>query len=219
VWEPEKYFLELFRDALEKHGVAVHGITRIDTSRPGFVLGTVAHTLDSVLHRINKPSDNLGAEILLKTLGIAESGGQGTAEGGLGVVKKYLAGTGVDTTRLILADGSGMSFYDAISPDAIIKLLTAQSGEAFRRLYESLPVAGVDGTLKNRMRHGPAFGNVHAKTGSLTGVSALSGYVTTADHELLAFSMMCNHFPAEIVPLRAAQDSIMQILAGLKERK
>ncbi len=217
---PELYFLKLFRASLARQGIEVKGECRLDTIGGSTPLALWESPLDSVLHHINKPSDNLAAENLLKTLGERVKGKPGSSQSGLSAVKEYLALAGADTTSLILADGSGLSFYNAVSPKAIVALLLEQyrHQETFSHFYESLPVAGVDGTLKNRMKGSAAQGNVHAKTGSLTGVSALSGYVTSADGSMLAISMMGNHFPYEIGALRGAQNAIMDLLARSRLR-
>ncbi len=215
VWRPELYFLDLLKHCFSAHNVSIAGSMRLDTLHGAHLLGTISHPLDSVLQQINKPSDNLGAENLLKLLAKELRGQRGSTAVGLSIVKSYLFDAGVDTTKIILADGSGLSWYNAISPDAVIHLLSEQyrHKETFNHFYESLPIAGVDGTLKNRMKGTRAEGNVHAKTGSLTGVSSLSGYVKTADGTTLLFSIMCNHFPGDISALRNAQNHILELLA------
>jgi D-alanyl-D-alanine carboxypeptidase/D-alanyl-D-alanine-endopeptidase (penicillin-binding protein 4) len=216
VCRPEEYFLKLFRESLQEHGIRLHGSVRIDTVRGTTLLFDYESPIDSVLRHINKPSDNLAAENLLKTLGGKMKGEPGTSAKGLSSVREYLGLAGADTTLMILSDGSGLSFYNAISPRAIVALLMEQRrhGDTFASFYESLPVAGTDGTLQNRMKGTAAQGNVHAKTGSLTGVSSLSGYVTCADGTLLAVSILCNHFPFDIGTLRSKQNAIMELLAG-----
>jgi D-alanyl-D-alanine carboxypeptidase/D-alanyl-D-alanine-endopeptidase (penicillin-binding protein 4) len=219
VWKPEFYFLELLKERLMTHGIQIHGKLRIDTVYHGQRIAAISHRIDSVVHQINKPSDNLAAENLLKTLAVVKQRKPGASQDGLFIIKEYLTSVGIDTSKMILADGSGLSWYNAISPDAVVQLLFHEyHTPAFRRFYESLPIAGVDGTLKNRMKETRAEGNVHAKTGSLTGVSALSGYVKNRDGVTLIFSMLCNHFPQKILSLRNAQDNIMNILTSSSQR-
>ncbi len=221
IYKPELYFLHLFRERLAEYGISVSGILRLDTVRSSAELVTIIHPLDSVLHQINKPSDNLAAENLLKTLSHEQYHAMGSATNGLSVIKQYLFSIGIDTTKMILADGSGLSWYNAVSPNTIVQLLYEQykRKSTFKRFYESLPVAGVDGTLKNRMKGTLAEGNVHAKTGSLTGVSSLSGYVNSVDGEMIIFSILSNHFPSELVHLRNAQNNIMELLANYRHHK
>jgi len=217
MWKPEMYFLKLLKQRLDTTGITVQGKCLLDSTRRGKKIAEVSHSLDSVLCEINKPSDNLGAENLLKTLGREKIGAPGSAESGLMVVKDYLLKCGIDTSEVMLADGSGLSGYDEVSPDAFLKILRNQfKQKLFSRFYQSLPIAGVDGTLKNRMKGTKAEGNVHAKTGSITGASTLSGYVTTADSSMLCFSFMCNHFPGDMHVIRHIEDRILEMLAGMK---
>ena len=211
---PGLYFLQILKERLLAHGVKVTGDIVTDTSRGTLHIADISHPLDSVLYLVNKQTNNLAAENLLKTLAAEETESAGTTAAGLAIVRDYLSSIGVDTTKVILADGSGLSFYNAVSPDAVVRLLLAafRDTSIFRRFYESLPVAGVDGTLKNRMRGTIAAGNVHAKTGTLSGVSSLSGYVTTADRKVLAFSILGNILPGSVDALRRLQDSIMVLL-------
>jgi D-alanyl-D-alanine carboxypeptidase/D-alanyl-D-alanine-endopeptidase (penicillin-binding protein 4) len=126
--------------------------------------------------------------------------GQGSWTAGIAVATERLAALGVPTGRYRMVDGSGLSRMDMLTADQLANLLvTARSQPWFDQWYAALPIAGqpdrmVGGTLRNRMRGTPAAGNVHAKTGSLTGVTALSGYVTAASGEPLVFSIMLNNY-------------------------
>lgn len=215
VWRPELYFLQLFAEKLVEHGVRIGGSLRLGTAAGKLQIAEVSHPIDSVIHRVNKQSDNIAAENLLKTLAAERSGQPGSAAGALVLVRSYLSGIGLDTAKMSLNDGSGVSWYNEIAPASVVELLRGihEDRDRFERFYESLPVGGADGTLKNRLRGTSAAGNVRAKTGSLTGASALSGYVTSADGKLLAFSILCNHFPGQIGILRDVQDRIVDILA------
>lgn len=221
IWKPEWYFLELLKSKLVEHGIKFDGKLFLDTLKANLKIAEIHHSLDSVLHQINKPSDNLAAENLLKIMAAEKFQPPGTANNGLMLVKTYLASIGIDTIAMVLGDGSGLSPYNLVSPDAIVTLLQKQyeNKTTFQRFWESLPIAGIDGTLKNRMKNSRAFMNVRAKTGTLLGVSTLSGYVTTADSVMLAFSIMTNHYPKESHTLRIAQDKIMELLANFRYRK
>lgn len=215
VGKPEVFFLDLFRERLLAHGVIVAGKNRLGQYAGTALLGTVNHELDSAITLINKFSDNPGAEGLVKTMGAELCGHPGSWQNGMFVIKRYLFSVGIDTAAIILNDGSGVSFYNIITPADMVMLLADQyyNPARFKRFSASLPIAGVDGTLHNRMRGSPAAKNVHAKTGTITGVSALSGYVTSADGRLLAFSIMSNHFPGDVKILRDVQDHILEALA------
>lgn len=220
VREPEMYFLQVLAEKLQGVGVSIGRISKgrhHDTTRPLMQFG---HPVDSVIILMNKTSNNLAAEALLKRMDLAAQPRGASTGGGIRTAKSVVAGQGIDTARLVMMDGSGVSRYNLVSPEMITSLLTAMANDsnAFARFYYSLPIAGVDGTLEHRMRGTPAALNVRAKTGSLSGVSSLSGYVTTADGELLAFSMMMQNFPGRNRPYRDVQDAIAIFLSQLQRR-
>lgn len=176
-----------------------------------------AHTL--------KPSQNLYTELILRTLGKlrvvpidqASSAAplRDNEAAGLQVVREFLRQAGVGDSQLHLNDGSGLSRNDMIMADATVELLTFMTKHRyFSQFREALPVAGVDGTLRNRMRGTPAEGNVRAKTGTLSSVASLGGYVTTAGGERLAFSMMLNNYPDASALRRDSIDAIAVLLAS-----
>jgi D-alanyl-D-alanine carboxypeptidase/D-alanyl-D-alanine-endopeptidase (penicillin-binding protein 4) len=195
------------------------GEIRLDTI-PGTAVevARIAHDIDTVVTFMNKESDNLTAETLLKTLAAVRRGTPGSATAGVSVLHEFLSANGIDTTKVIIVDGSGLSRYDLTSAEAVTKLLVAMYGnrEHFETFYHSLPIAGVDGTLARRMRGTPAEGNLHAKTGTLSGVSALSGYVRTAEGELLAFSVLTQNYPSNSRGYRLVQDRIGVILSSIR---
>jgi D-alanyl-D-alanine carboxypeptidase/D-alanyl-D-alanine-endopeptidase (penicillin-binding protein 4) len=199
VWEPTGYAAALFRDALAAHGVRVLGPTTRGTTPSGAkeYASRESMPLRELLVPFLKLSNNMHAEILTKTMGRATAG-EGSWDAGEDAVAAVLPTLGV-TGRLSLVDGSGLSRMDQIAPDQLAALLGGAAGRPwFGDWFASLPVAGkadrlVGGTLRNRMRGTPAEGQVHAKTGSLTGVSGLSGYVDTAGGERLVFSMVTNN--------------------------
>jgi len=169
-----------------------------------------------------KPSQNQYTEIILRTLGrtqppvSTETGRmRDDEEKGLEVVKNLLRQAGVNDNEVALNDGSGLSRNDLISANTTIQLLTFMSKHKyFAQFREALPIAGVDGTLRTRMRGTPAEGNVRAKTGSLSSVASLSGYVTTAGGEHLVFSMMLNNYPDAAAVRRDSIDAIAVLLAS-----
>ena len=138
---------------------------------------------------INKVSQNLHAEMALRLVG--KLSGEGASfEGGAAAVKKFLVQAGVKSDEFVSLDGSGLSRRDLVTPSAVVQLLTYASHQAWGPAYEnSLPVGGVDGSLAERFINTPAGGLVHAKTGSLSHVNALSGYGQTLQGEKFAFSI------------------------------
>ena len=170
-------------------------------------------TLGRLLAAMNKPSDNFFAEELLKGLG-ASFGGAGTTAAGADVANQCLKSIGV-TKGFRIRDGSGLSYANKLSAHAIIKILGAMTKRKdFKVFWSSLSVAGVDGTLKDRMKDTKAARNVHAKTGTLSAASSLSGYATSTNRHALAFSILMNGSGLPLARAHAAQDAIAEILAG-----
>ena len=187
---------------------------------------------NSIAAQTLKPSQNQYTELILRTLGRIRpqmlAGNVGTQEAysfdanlrddeenGLEVVKKFLRQAGVNDSDVALNDGSGLSRNDLISANTTIQLLTFMSKHKyFAQFRDALPIAGVDGTLRTRMRGTPAEGNLRAKTGSLSSVASLSGYVTTAGGEHLVFSMMLNNYPDAAAVRRDSIDAIAVLLAS-----
>lgn len=228
---PALAFVTMLREALVKRGVKIDGRVRTLDARsmtsvpaplqqveiasiqsPPFSL-IAAHTL--------KPSQNLYTEIILRTLGKLNtiSPSQTNEEAGLIVVRNFLRQAGASESDLALNDGSGLSRNDMITANATVQLLTFMSKHRyFAQFRDALPIAGVDGTLRLRMKGTAAEGNVRAKTGSLSSVASLSGYVTTAGGEHLVFSMMLNNYPDASAVRRDSIDAIAVLLASFAGR-
>jgi D-alanyl-D-alanine carboxypeptidase/D-alanyl-D-alanine-endopeptidase (penicillin-binding protein 4) len=175
-----------------------------------------------------KPSQNLYTELILRTLGKtspppltpATSIFSPTSEYlGLEAVKTFLKTAGIRPEALVLDDGSGLSRGDMITADATVQLLTFMSKHRYADVFrDALPIAGVDGTLRNRLRGTPAERNLRAKTGSLSSAASLSGYVTTAAGEKLAFAIMVNNYPRDFDPRIACIDPIAVLLASFNDK-
>lgn len=160
---------------------------------------------------INKVSQNVHAELLLRRLGQVR--GKATVAGGLEAVRETLDRAGVPERAATLADGSGMSPYNRVSPRGVVTLLRWAAGRPWGTDFRaSLPVGGVDGTLARRFRDGPLQGRVFAKTGSLTAANALSGYLLTARGETLVFALFSNDVP-EDVRATAIMDQALELVA------
>jgi serine-type D-Ala-D-Ala carboxypeptidase/endopeptidase (penicillin-binding protein 4) len=169
-----------------------------------------------------KPSQNQYTELILRTLGRTQpqpnsdtGRDRSDEELGLTIVRNFLHQAGIADSDVALDDGSGLSRNDLISANTTVQLLTYMSKQRyFAQFRDALPIAGVDGTLSTRMRGTPAEKNVRAKTGSLSSVASLSGYVTTAAGERLAFSMMLNNYPDAAAVRRDSIDAIAVLLAS-----
>ncbi|MEU1132000.1 D-alanyl-D-alanine carboxypeptidase/D-alanyl-D-alanine-endopeptidase [Streptomyces sp. NPDC005900] len=226
VWEPTGYAAAVFRDALAAHGVRVSGPTRTGTATPEGARRLASHAsmkLKDLLVPFMKLSNNMHAESLTKAMGYEATGRPGNWGDGITAIGGYLKTAGVDPGRLRQVDGSGLSRKDNAPADQYIALLRAVRGEPwFADWYASLPVAcgpgkSVGGTLRSRMCGTPAALNARAKTGTLTGASALSGYVTDKGGRELVFSVILNNHLAPSV--KALEDAIVVTLASSTEDK
>jgi D-alanyl-D-alanine carboxypeptidase/D-alanyl-D-alanine-endopeptidase (penicillin-binding protein 4) len=172
--------------------------------------------LREILPFILKPSQNQIAEAFLRTIGL-ERTGIGTADSGRKVVERQFADWNLPSDGYVVRDGSGLSRSDLISPEVIIGILdNMRRSPNFDLFFESLPIAGVDGTIRTRMQNTPAQGNLHAKTGTLGMVRSLSGYVKTASGRLLEFSILCNNWTVPQAEVDRVADDIGVRLASLK---
>ena len=189
-----------------------------------------------------KPSQNLYTELILRTLGnlpppgsSTESSGdlsserptqsaatelrQTSEDRGVDVVKSFLKTVGIRPESLNLNDGSGLSRNDMVTADSTVQLLTYMSRHRYADVFrDALPIAGVDGTLRNRMKGTVAEGNLRAKTGSLSSAASLGGYVTTVAGEKLVFTIMVNNYPSEVEPRTMCIDPIAVLLASFAGR-
>ena len=219
---PGKAYLDALNDALVRKGLRVDGGVRGDSILPTplkmdtlFVL--VSPPLREILPAMMKPSQNQIAEILLRTIGL-ERGGLGTADSARKIVGQQLLAWGVQPDGFVIRDGSGLSDQDLLTPETIVRVLDRiQRDTAFATYYNSMPIAGVDGTIDTRMKGTPAEGNVHAKTGTLAKARSLSGYVTTADGERLIFSILANNTTTPGSAVTSVADQIAASLAAYRE--
>ncbi len=213
---PPQLIGELFRRALEARGVTIRGrvevrhVARIEAATtpaafpepsPRVVLAEhVSRPLEEDVKTINKFSHNLHAEMLLRTLG-REVKQYGSLSVGLEVLKEFGAQVGIEPGEASFADGSGLSRHALVAPRAVIKLLKYMAASPrFEAYLDSLPVAGVDGTLAERFTGSPGRGRIRAKTGTMEHVNALAGYMELPSGERLAFSLIGNSYllkPAE----------------------
>jgi len=173
--------------------------------------------LSSLADTLMKLSQNMYAETLLRTLGRQRSG-VGTADAGRAVVRDVLTSWGVPASEVLMADGSGLSRYNLVTADAMVTVLDHVYADIrLRQPYlDTLPVAGRAGTLSARMKGTAADGNVHAKTGSFTNARAVAGFVSTADGEPLAFSIIANNYGAPPDAIDRVTDTIIVSLAEFR---
>jgi serine-type D-Ala-D-Ala carboxypeptidase/endopeptidase (penicillin-binding protein 4) len=219
VEDPALYTATILKERLKKAGVEISGKARsrhsgeapLPLMHPIYTHESIP--LADVVSFINKKSQNLSAEILLRTIG-AELKGIGTDQAGLDVVEAFLERAGVEAGTVNLYDGSGLSRNNLITPQAETMLLRYMATRpSFPDFISSLPVSAYDGTLKGRMHRSSAAGRVFGKTGTLKNVATLGGYIKTTSGQTLAFSIMANN-AVETGAARQATDKICEILIG-----
>ena len=235
VLDPARFFEAALTQVLREAGIAVLGRTpeAAAVAAPPAAAGAgtspavaaetlfvwLSPPLRDILPPFLKPSQNQLGETLLRTIG-GEARGQASVDSGRAAVQETLRGFGIPDDAYVIADGSGLSRYNYVAPETLARILVAMARRPdFDVFYQALPIAGVDGTIAGRMRGTAAAGNVHAKTGSISNVRSLSGYVTTADGERLVFVMIANHFtvPRRVVEL--VQDRALERLANFSRRQ
>lgn len=214
---PTQYVADRVLHALQQAGVEVTGSARraeLDESfgSAAWERTFVSAPLGEALNRLLKVSDNQVAETFVRTLGTL--GGDGSDEAGLAVIRSTLSGWGIEPDAHSLLDGSGMSRYNAIAPAALVRLLRRTSQMPGFRLYrDALPISSVDGTLSRRFRSTAAQRQVRAKTGSLSGVRSLAGFVEDGDGQTLIFALLLNAYDAPDSVATALEDLLVEQLA------
>ncbi|MEE9430422.1 MAG: D-alanyl-D-alanine carboxypeptidase/D-alanyl-D-alanine-endopeptidase [Melioribacteraceae bacterium] len=217
---PEYYFMYLFKEKLKEKSINFLGI--IDTlTLPEFPKHIYTHSrqFKNIINNINKESDNLSAEMTLLALASEHFDEKSTAKNGVKIIDSLIVKVGLEANDYKIVDGSGASHYNLVSTELMVKLLEymyQSSKQNYKILFNSLPIAGVDGTLEKRMRRSKAHRNVRAKTGTLSGVSTLSGYLLSKNKHRIAFSIFVQNFVGSSRVARRYQDKICKFLAGAK---
>ncbi|HKI68474.1 MAG TPA: D-alanyl-D-alanine carboxypeptidase/D-alanyl-D-alanine-endopeptidase, partial [Verrucomicrobiae bacterium] len=228
--QPAKWFAAALKEALARHGIKVSGKARClvwpqtpawhsaDAVKLGQVLSP---PLRDVVRGFMKPSQNLEVDMLLAHVGEKLREANATSletseQSGLAALHQFLADAGLPSREVHFDEGSGLSRNNLTTANAIVALLQYMNTRPEAQDFiNSLPVAGVDGTLRRRMKNTPAAGNVRAKTGSLRWANSLSGYVTSATGERLAFSLLLNRYVAP--PGQSSRDQLDAIAEMLAE--
>ncbi len=217
--DPARYAATVFAERLAQRGIRVGGSaassseplpagTRLLASRDSLPLA-------DILRATNKPSNNFRAESLLRLVGLQAKGEASTAAG-LEAVADFLKRIGVEATSAAIGDGSGMAPTDLLAPHQVVDLLAAMDEHRHAQVFrDSLPVAGVDGTLEYRMRGTRAEKRVVAKTGTRRHANALAGYLTTLSGGRLAFAIGVSNHTVPSREATAAIDAICNVLVGV----
>ncbi|MCM1079950.1 MAG: D-alanyl-D-alanine carboxypeptidase/D-alanyl-D-alanine-endopeptidase [Bacteroidales bacterium] len=224
-WNRKDTFLEKFRQMLADAHIIILPKDSIPKDSLGNMIATPSaeikpatlvtrhHTLDQILGRMMKESDNLYAETMLYQIAHKFGGRKASAKSAFSVMKQLIRKLGLDPSDYRLADGSGLSLYNYQTAELQVKLLrhAYRDSNIYSHLCPSLPVAGVDGTLKDRMKNTKGRNNVRAKTGTLAGISSLAGYLTAANGNVLCFSII-NQGIRRAAPAKAFQDKVCTLL-------
>ncbi|MCY4553006.1 MAG: D-alanyl-D-alanine carboxypeptidase/D-alanyl-D-alanine-endopeptidase [Candidatus Poribacteria bacterium] len=204
---------ELEQKGIEVIGDVVPGTVPLDART---VAKHLSPPLADIIKLMNKPSNNWIAELLFKAIGAEVMGEPGTWQKGRDAINEFLEEITGEPPAHRFVDGSGLSRYNLLNAELLTQLLVHmyQNFELMPEYLASLPIAGVDGTLINRMQGVSAEKVLRAKTGTLSGVSALAGYTTTADGEVVAFGILMSHYVGSATPARSIQDQIGSYLTG-----
>jgi D-alanyl-D-alanine carboxypeptidase/D-alanyl-D-alanine-endopeptidase (penicillin-binding protein 4) len=236
VHDPALWAATKFRQALIARGIKVDGEARsrdfrfaekdrFDPQKASELSSVDSEPLEKIVHTTNKESNNLFAELLLRTIGKERGSsapdpdprknrGRGDDAAGTAVVMSWLQNRGILTRGVAIHDGSGLSRLDLVTPETTAGLLAAMAGNpAATAFHDSLPIAGHDGTLAGRLK--PVTGRISAKTGSLTYTHSLSGYAVTSTGEVLVFSIMCNDATADRSAVRVI-DEVAALIANFR---
>lgn len=220
---PTDYFMFVLKEILERKGIKVRGYSTdidyeisVDTTKRTELFLHNSVKLSNMILEMNKNSNNFFAEQLLKTLGY-ELNEYGTSENGIKSIKNLLEVMGINSESMIIADGSGLSRLNLVTPKQIAKLLSyLYISDEYSSFYKSLPIGGKDGTLANRLKRTRAENNVRAKTGNLPGVVSAAGYITSLDNEEFVFCIMVNNY---LVPSSIAINLIDNVFTRLSNFK
>jgi serine-type D-Ala-D-Ala carboxypeptidase/endopeptidase (penicillin-binding protein 4) len=225
VLNPVESFVTGFRQSLTKSEITV-GTTNLVTGQNTLNLAEIA-AIDSppiseLIDETNKKSNNIYAEVLLKSIGHTHpehpTSNEDTTNLGIALVKQRLTEMGIDSQSYRISDGSGLSRHNLVAPIAFVQLLSAMERTPTGQIYrDSLPVSGVSGSLKNRMKGTLAQGIVRAKTGSMSGVVSLSGYINPPEYAPLVFSIILNQHDRSTSQMVKVVDEIMLLLASVKK--
>lgn len=210
-------FTTTLAEEIARLGINLEKVSLMQGRKPAQakMIDVCCHSIKQVLERMMKVSDNFYAESMFYQTAASTGHHPATAVDARNITKKLINRLGLDANRYRIADGSGLSLYNYVTVELLVKLLRHawRTPSIAKALMPALPVAGVDGTLKSRMQNTLAQGNVRAKTGTLTGISSLAGYCTAPNGHELAFAII-NQGILDKTTGKAFQDRVCQVLCG-----
>ena len=227
VMNPTQFMIMALKNRMEKRGIRVNGYSIdiddyervLDYNDMDLLFTWRSEPLNEIIKVINKGSQNFFAEQLLKTIGL-EKQGFGSASNGISALKELFIEIGLNPENIVMADGSGLSYINMVTPRQIVDLLKYiySNDKIFTDYFNSLPIAGIDGTLGKRMNGTTAENNVRAKTGYISHVRSLSGYAFTGDSEPVAFSIIANNFSVPVKLAENIQDLVCLRLTNFRRK-
>jgi D-alanyl-D-alanine carboxypeptidase/D-alanyl-D-alanine-endopeptidase (penicillin-binding protein 4) len=223
---PTQFAMVTLKDVLEKKGIKVTGSSQVIDDQPHpvdykqteLLFTNYSLPLREIIKVVNKNSQNFYAEQILKTIGL-ETEHYGTRENGIDAEFDAFKDMGINTDAMVIADGSGLSRLNLVSPRHFNSLLNYMfKSKFFIPYFNSLPIAGVDGTLGTRLKNTRAEGKIRAKTGYLKTIRSLCGYAFTGDNEPVAFSIIANNFNVPVKLAENIQDLVCLRLSNFKRK-
>ncbi len=223
---PTQYTMVVLKDVLQKKGIKIEGYpidvddisTPLNYSQMTLLFTQYSPPLKEIIKVTNKNSQNLFAEQLLKTIGL-ETMGLGSAQNGITSEYNLFKDMGINPEGMNVVDGSGLSRLNLVTARQIVSLLNYMyKSKYFVPFFNSLPIAGIDGTLGDRMQNSRAQGRIRAKPGYLENVRALSGYALTGDNEPVAFSIIVNNYNVPVKLAENIQDLVCLRLANFRRK-
>ncbi|HMS65568.1 MAG TPA: D-alanyl-D-alanine carboxypeptidase/D-alanyl-D-alanine-endopeptidase [Ignavibacteria bacterium] len=207
---------ELVSNFVKVDGIVISGVTPQGAKE----IAEVYNTFFDVISRMNKESDNHSAITVFKVIGAKHDLPPGSIKKGEDAVTSYLTSIGNPRNYFEIVEGSGLSRHNSVNSDMYVRLLKSMYDDekTFDLFYNTLAIAGIDGTLRNRMKGTEAEKNIHAKTGTLNSVSSLTGYAVSRDGELLIFYISMNGFGSSANAVRYKQDMICEELCKFSRK-
>jgi D-alanyl-D-alanine carboxypeptidase/D-alanyl-D-alanine-endopeptidase (penicillin-binding protein 4) len=227
IYNPTYFTLNVLRNRIEARGIRLIGyVVDIDEYSKSINYNNSLHLFNyyspplyQIIKVINKGSQNFYAEQLMKVLG-AELRGLGSINNGIASCKEWFTTIGLNAEHILLYDGSGLSPLNRITPLQVVNLLEYMyNSNGYHYFYNSLPIAGVDGTLSRRMKNSVAENKVRAKTGFIAFARNLSGYAKTLDNEDIAFSILVNNFNTPVKLIENLQDKICILISSISRKE
>lgn len=222
VVNPDRYFLSLFTGLLANSGIQFAGKTdTLKTPVNAELITVITHPLTDVIKTANKESDNLYAEMLLRIIPSELLKKKVSAKEGIKYLDSLITLAGMKKQNYRIVDGSGVSFYNLISTELMVEVLKYifQQKELYSIIAPSLPIAGVDGTLTDRMKDFAHLQNINAKTGTMSGISNLAGYISSTHGHVMAFTLYIQNFAGSPKRIRDIQDEICRAIYLIKSDK